>query len=172
MANYTEEDIKAALVAADKAAEGGDKQAALDAQALANELRSMREKSYSAVPGDSYTNRETVLSNDVPSRYDAPKPEERGFIDTLPQTVGGIAGGIAGMVRGFEATPPVHPLAKPIGGFVGGVVGAMVGGAGGEAALEIGQQFAGSPNAPKTSEEAFQRISYAGGEEALWQAFR
>lgn len=170
MANYTEEDVKAALIEADKAAEAGNKQARKDAQALADELRAMRDRSYSSVPNNDYSNRETVLSNDIPSRYDPPQKEERGFIDTLPQTAGGIVGGIAGAIRGFEAAPPVHPLAKPIGGFVGGVFGAAGGGAGGEALLQLGQRYEGSPNAPKTSWEAFQRMSYAGGEEAAWQA--
>jgi len=170
MANYSEEDVKAALIEADKAAESGNKQARKDAQALADELRAMRDRSYSSVPGNDYSKRETVLKDDIPSRYDTQPPAERGFIETAPQAVGGIAGGVAGAIRGFEATPPFHPLAKPVGGFIGGIVGAAGGGAGGEAMLQLGQQYKGMPNAPETSWEAFQRMSYAGGEEAAWQA--
>lgn len=101
---------------------------------------------------------------------DRPKPTDapNGFVQELPQTMGGIAGGIAGATQG-AAIGSVIPVVGTVGGaIVGGAIGAGLGGASAKGYQQLYQNLTGNPTAPKTSKEAAIEIAKAGGEEAAW----
>lgn len=93
---------------------------------------------------------------------------DSGFLEEVPQTVGGIGGGIAGAIKGGTMGAAGGPLGAVGGAFVGGAIGAAVGGAGAKGYQLAYKSATGAEDAPKDSYDAAIKIAMAGGEEAAW----